>query len=395
MVRYTVSELTTELAQWMATEFAEVCVEGEISGFKPHSSGHWYFSLKDERALLSCAMFRGDNMRVRRPPRDGDRVVLYGRMSIYPPRGTYSLIASKLEPAGSGDLLRRLELLREKLAAEGLFDPAKKRRLPAFPRAIGVVTSPTGAALQDVLRVVRQRFPAMTVYVAPCRVQGEGAAAEIVRALGWLVQHGKSDVIIVGRGGGSQEDLWAFNEEPVVRAVAACTIPTVSAVGHEVDITLCDFAADVRAATPSHSAELVTPVAAELRALVEEREERLDRAMRRRVEVARERLRRLRLLHPRDRVARARLRCDELDERLRAAVERALRRRRDRLAAGARHLDALSPLAVLTRGYTLATRDGHPVRDAATLTVGDTLRLRFAGGAAKAQVTAVEPAEEG
>lgn len=393
MERFTVSELTGEIAALLGGSFGDVEVEGEVSGFKAHGSGHWYFSLKDGDAVLNCAMFRGHNARVRRAPRDGDRILVRGGVDVYPPRGSYSLVVRQMSAVGAGDLLRRLEELKARLAAEGLFDPARKRPLPPVPRAIGVVTSPTGAAFQDILRVVRQRFPTMPVYLAPCRVQGDGAAAEIVRAIALLNAHGKSDVIIAGRGGGSVEDLWCFNEEVVVRAVAASRIPVVSAVGHEVDVSLTDFAADVRAATPSHAAELVTPVRDELLAFIGGMDDRLRLAMKRRVSVQRDRLQRVRLLHPRQRVERGRMRLDELEERLRDASRRLLVVRRAQLAGAARHLEVLSPLSVLVRGYSIVTRGGVATTNAASLTMGDTLDVRLARGSVTATVVAVHPPE--
>jgi exodeoxyribonuclease VII large subunit len=391
--RFTVSELTGEIAALLGGSFGDVEVEGEVSGFKAHGSGHWYFSLKDGDAVLNCAMFRGHNARVRRAPRDGDRILVRGGVDVYPPRGSYSLVVRQMSAVGAGDLLRRLEELKARLAAEGLFDPARKRPLPPVPRAIGVVTSPTGAAFQDILRVVRQRFPTMPVYLAPCRVQGDGAAAEIVRAIALLNAHGKSDVIIAGRGGGSVEDLWCFNEEVVVRAVAASRIPVVSAVGHEVDVSLTDFAADVRAATPSHAAELVTPVRDELLAFIGGMDDRLRLAMKRRVSVQRDRLQRVRLLHPRQRVERGRMRLDELEERLRDASRRLLVVRRAQLAGAARHLEVLSPLSVLVRGYSIVTRGGVAITNTAALTTGDTLDVRLARGSVTATVVAVHPPE--
>ncbi len=393
MERFTVSELTGEIAALLGGSFGDVEVEGEVSGFKAHGSGHWYFSLKDGDAVLNCAMFRGHNARVRRAPRDGDRILVRGGVDVYPPRGSYSLVVRQMSAVGAGDLLRRLEELKARLAAEGLFDPARKRPLPPVPRAIGVVTSPTGAAFQDILRVVRQRFPTMPVYLAPCRVQGDGAAAEIVRAIALLNAHAKSDVIIAGRGGGSVEDLWCFNEEVVVRAVAASRIPVVSAVGHEVDVSLTDFAADVRAATPSHAAELVTPVRDELLAFIDSMDDRLRLAMKRRVSVQRDRLLRVRLLHPRQRVERGRMRLDELEERLRDASRRLLVVRRAQLAGAARHLEVLSPLSVLVRGYSIVTRGGVATTNAASLTMGDTLDVRLARGSVTATVVAVHPPE--
>lgn len=435
MLRFTVSELTRRIAGLLTATFDDVEVEGEVSGYKVHSSGHWYFSLKDGDAVVACVMFRNDNQRMRRQPREGERLIARGGVDVYPPRGTYSFVVRQLTAAGKGELQRKLDELRARLHAEGLFDPRRKRRLPEVPRAIGIATSPTGAAFADIVRVVRQRYPTMTIFLAPCRVQGEGAAAEIARAVQLLNEHGKSDVLIVGRGGGSAEDLWAFNEEIVVRAVVESRIPVVSAVGHEIDTALSDFAADVRAATPSHAAEMCTPVRAELAAAVAGLEQRLRLAMNRRLSHLRDRVSRVRLLHPRQRLERGRLRLDELEERLREAslryllarrarltsasrhldlltpalvvqrsrlrttnLERRLRdagarilpQRRDRLGAAARHLEALSPLAVLVRGYAIAAKDGVALTDAAALTPGDTIEVRLAKGAIEATVTTVK-----
>jgi exodeoxyribonuclease VII large subunit len=382
--KFSVGELVGEINDLLRSEFTDIHVEGEVSGFKPAASGHWYFSLKDPEgdAVISCAMFRGDNSRVKKAPREGEKVLVFGSVDVYAPRGTFSLKVRRLELTGAGELARRLEELRQRLADEGLFDPAKKRPLPAYPRVIGVATSPTGAALQDILRVLGQRWPGLPVVLAGCKVQGEGAAEEVAAAVRRLNDDGRADVILVGRGGGSAEDLFCFNEEVVVRAIAGSRIPTVSCVGHEIDVTLSDFAADWRAATPSHAAERVVPVRAEVAAWVDERAERLRAAMERRVRVLRDRLARVRLQHPRQRIERGRQRADELDERLRAAVARGLQRRRDRAVAAGRHLDALSPLRVLDRGYALVQREGEAVTDAAALRVGDVLDARFAKGRA-------------
>ena len=207
MERFTVSELTHEISSLLGASFEDVEVEGEISGFKAHGSGHWYFTLKDDGAVLNCAMFRNWNARVRRPPREGDRILARGALDVYPPRGSYSLVVRQIVAAGEGDLARRLEELRVRLAAEGLFDPARKRPLPIYPSAVGVATSPTGAAFADIRRVIRQRYPGLPIFLAPCRVQGDGAAQEVANAIAMLNAHGKSDVIILGREGGSAEDL--------------------------------------------------------------------------------------------------------------------------------------------------------------------------------------------
>ncbi|MDP2311136.1 MAG: exodeoxyribonuclease VII large subunit [Pseudomonadota bacterium] len=389
MERFTVSELTGEISALLGGSFDDIEVEGEISGMKAHGSGHWYFCLKDGDAVLNAAMFRNANVRVRKPPRDGDRVIARGSIDVYPPRGSYSLVVRALQASGEGDLLRKLEELRARLASEGLFDAARKRPIPRVPRAIGIATSPSGAALHDIVRVVRQRFPAMPIFLAPCRVQGDGAGADIARAIGLLNQHARSDVIIVGRGGGSAEDLWCFNEEAVVRAVVGSRIPVVSAVGHEVDISLSDLAADVRAATPSHAAELVTPVRDELAAFVDSLSQRLRLAMKRRVAHQRDRVSRVRLLHPRQRVERGRIRLDELDERLREVALRGLVSRRARLASAARHLDVLSPLAVLVRGYAIVTHEGLALTDASTLAAGDRIDVRLSRGGVEATVARV------
>lgn len=428
----TVTELTREIGAALEEGFGDVAVEGEVSGFKAASSGHWYFSLKDAGAVLNCAMFRGDNLRVRRAPRDGDRVIARGGVDVYPPRGSYSLVVRRLEASGAGDLQRQLEERKARLAAEGLFDLDRKRPLPRFPFHVGLATSPTGAALRDLLRVIHQRFPAANVYLSPCRVQGEGADREVAEAIDRLARHGSIEVVIVGRGGGAAEDLMAFNEESVVRAIRRCPVPVVSAVGHEVDVTLADLAADVRAATPSHAAELVVPERDALVAWIDEQEERARIAATRRLTALRDRLSRTRLVHPRERVAAARGRAVDLDrrlgllgkrlvdgprarlaplpDRLRRALaahhatrvarlaaararllvvgERAYLPRRARLATASARLDALSPLRVLDRGFAVVHHGGRPVLDASALEPGDALVLRFARGEADARVTA-------
>lgn len=387
VAKYQVGELVGEIGELLGGEYGDIWVEGEVSGFKVAGRGHWYFSLKDpeNEAVIACAMFARENASIRKPPKEGEKVLLRGGVDVYAPRGSFSLIVRRLELTGAGELARKLEELRLKLQSEGLFDPSRKRPIPTYPRAVGIATSPTGAVLHDILRVMRQRWPGMPVYFAPCKVQGEGAAESIAAAVKLLNDHGGSDVLLVGRGGGSAEDLFCFNEELVVRALASSRIPVISCVGHETDTTLADFGADLRAATPSHAAEKVAPVKADLVEWVGERNDRLAGAMQRRVRLLRERLNRVRLQHPKQRIARARQRSDELEGRIRAAIARITAKKRDRAVAAGRHLDALSPLKILDRGYALVQREGAAVTDAATLKAGDVVEARFAKG--RAQLT--------
>lgn len=389
----TVSELTRQIKDVLGGTFADVLVQGEVASMTPHRSGHWYFTLKDASASLSCVMFRGWNQHLRWQPRTGDEVVVTGQLDVYAPQGKYNLLVRRIQRAGEGDLQRQLEELKRKLQDEGLFDPGRKRPLPFLPRGIGVATSGSGAAFHDILKVLGRRFPGIPVYLADCRVQGEGAAADVVAALGRLVRHGRCDVIIVGRGGGSQEDLWAFNDEALARAIAACPVPVVSAVGHEVDVSVSDLVADVRAATPSHAAELVAPEQAALLLWVDQQQQRLAQAALRLVRRQREALSRLRLRDPRHRVSEGRIRCDDLSLRLHQAARRDLLRRRQLLGALAGRVHALSPLAVLDRGYAVAMHQGRAVKDAATLRVGDSLELRLHRGRARVEVRGILPAD--
>ena len=433
----TVTELARQLKQLLEGTFATVWVEGEISNYTAHGSGHWYFSLKDDGASLSAVMFRGANRRVRFRPEHGMAVLCRGRVSLYPPHGRTQLIVDRMEPRGVGALQAAFEQLRARLEAEGLFDASRKRRLPFLPACVGVVTSPTGAALRDILRVLYARYQPLEVVLAPTRVQGDGAAGEIAAALDLLNTDGRPDLIICGRGGGSLEDLWAFNEETVARAIVRSRIPVISAVGHEVDVTIADLVADLRAATPSNAAEIAVPVRAELDAALDELRMRLvaawDRGTRRRREVQ-QRLRR-HLIDPRRHLQIQAQRCDELRERLLAAQERGLEERAERLrgmnqrltasspiqrieadrrqlgvALGAlarsqRHLltlrgaalgqlagrlDALSPLAVLDRGYAIATHDGVPLTTSAGVEPGDRIDVRLHEGVLACTVDEVD-----
>ena len=422
-----VGDLTLRVRELLETSFGSVWVEGEVGNFRVPGSGHWYFTLKDDQASLSAAMFRGQNRRVRFGPEVGMAVLCHGRVSVYPPRGDYQLIVDRIEPRGVGALQLAFEQLQRKLATEGLFDADRKQELPALPVRIGIVTSPTGAAIRDMLRVLSRRYRPLEILVAPTRVQGEGSAGEIAAALDLLNADGRSQLILCGRGGGSMEDLWAFNEEPVARAIARSRIPVISAVGHEVDVTIADLVADVRAATPSSAAEIAVPVRAELDALLDDLRQRLVAAVRRDVVHRRELRRGLhrQLIDPGRYVQIQSQRRDELEDRLQAAWQRGIQAQRDRigdrarrlesaspsmriqharaslrgtddtLARAQRHLlsryrgalgeaagrlDAMSPLQVLGRGFAVVTRSGRVVKNADQVGPGDGIDVKLHRG---------------
>jgi exodeoxyribonuclease VII large subunit len=357
---FTVSELTARIKGRLEDAFPAVWVEGEISNLRSPSSGHAYFTLKDDLAQLRCVLFRGRGRRVRFALEDGLHVLVFGGLEVYAARGEYQLVAELMEPRGLGALQLAFEQLKRKLEAEGLFDEARKRPLPRFPRAIGIVTSPTGAALRDMLHIIGRRFGDLRIVLAPVRVQGEGAAVEIARALGDLDELGDLDVVIVGRGGGSIEDLWAFNDERVARAIAASRAPVISAVGHETDFTIADFVADLRAPTPSGAAELVVREKLAVLQALREAHDRLAQAIWARVERDRGRLlvlsrRRVltdpaRALHDRHR------RVDELAARLRAAARSHHRHVAHRVALLTNTLSSLHPLARISQGRAVLTQ---------------------------------------
>ena len=390
-----VEALTQAIKDELELSFGQVAVEGEIGSLTRHRSGHWYFNLVEGKATLNAVMFRGNNQRLNWSPQVGDKVVALGGIDVYAPHGKYNLLVRQLLPSGDGARARALEELKERLGREGLFDPDKKQDLPFLPRAIGVVTSPTGAALQDMLNVLFRRFPMMTVFLAPTRVQGDGSAAEIAAAIELLNEHAQVDLIIAGRGGGAIEDLWAFNEEVVVRAISASKIPIVSAVGHETDTTLADLAADVRAPTPSAAAELAVPEQAGLLQLLDELWDRQQLALARRIQQGRDRLADLRLIHPGQRLALQRRRLVEAQGRLNRAVGVLTEAERARLSQSVGRLDALSPLAVLGRGYSIVRTAEHVVQSAEGLKEGDRLEVRFRSGGAQVRVesTTVDPME--
>ena len=356
---YTVSEITGKIRALLEQEvsFRDLWVTGEVSNFSRASSGHIYFTLKDAGAQLAGVIWRSQARALTYLPRSGDQVVMHGRIGLYEAGGRYQLYADFVQPAGRGTLYQQFERLKARLEAEGLFDAARKRPLPPFPRRIGVVTSPTAAAFRDVLNVLRRRYPQVKVLLSPTLVQGETAPPQIVRALAALNARDDVDVILVVRGGGSLEDLWAFNDERVARAVAASRLPVISGVGHETDFSLADFAADVRAPTPSVAAEIATPERGELRARLEQQQARLERALQARLQGLRrqvtETVRALQYLSPATRLRESRQRVDELATRSDRALRRRLDLERRGLVGLAARLESLNPHAVLQRGYAI------------------------------------------
>jgi exodeoxyribonuclease VII large subunit len=382
-----VTELTNYIREMFEVDFRlqDVEVEGELSNFVRARSGHLYFTLKDSNAQLKCVMWRSAADQLRFSPQDGDAVMARGRLSIYEAGGIYQLYAERLESAGRGSLALAFERLKQELAAEGLFDPAHKKVIPAFPRKIGIVTSADAAALRDILNVLRRRCPLVHVLIAPCLVQGREAPGQIVQSLRWLDGRDDIDTIIVARGGGSAEDLWAFNDEGVARAIYAARHPVIAGVGHETDFTIADFVADLRAPTPSAAAELAVPDLAEWQAALVERKLALAAEMqaiiqqgRRDVEVL---VRALSHLSPRGRLDNNRQRVDGLHGRLAAAMQRRLDRQHAQLAIARASLSAVSPLATLARGYAIVRQaDGRVVTTAGLVTAGEPLQIQVKDG---------------
>ncbi|MBC8357080.1 MAG: exodeoxyribonuclease VII large subunit [Planctomycetes bacterium] len=397
-----VGQLTALIKDVLEGTFPAVWVSGELSDVSRPRSGHVYFTLKDADAQIRGVIWRNTASRVPFDLEDGAEVVCGGSLDVYPPRGSYQLVVREIEPRGVGSLLLALRQLQQRLAAEGLFDPEHKSPLPRFPRRIAFVTSPTGAAIRDFLEVLRRRWRGVEVLVVPTRVQGEGAAGEIAKAIAVANHvHPAPDVIVVGRGGGSVEDLWCFNDELVVRAIFASEVPVVSAVGHEIDVTLSDLVADVRALTPSEAAELVVPSSDDLKALLVTYQQRLVALLRNRAQAARSRLDLLTgsrvLRQPTDRIRELARRVDELEMRATRAVSASQSKSRDRIGHMADRLESLSPLAVLGRGYSLTQRatDGELVTDASSVSIGDVLTMQLCRGTLTSRVEAIEPEPEG
>ncbi|WP_299584475.1 exodeoxyribonuclease VII large subunit [uncultured Microbulbifer sp.] len=433
-----VSDLNREVKHLLEGSVPLLWISGEISNFTVPSSGHWYFSLKDARAQVRCAMFRGRNRSVAFPPKNGREVLIRARVSLYEGRGEFQLIVEHMEEAGFGALMRQLEQLKAKLQAEGLFDSARKRALPYLPTNISIITSPTGAAIRDMIHVLGRRHPGAQIELWPVAVQGQGAAQQIAAAIEKAGRSGRHDLLIVGRGGGSLEDLWPFNEEVVARALAACPIPTISAVGHETDTTVSDLAADVRAPTPSAAAEIASANAAELFQRLENSKLRLYRATQQQMRHLQQQvmLRRNQLRHPREQLQNRTQRLDHLEMRLFAAGQQQIQQRRsqltvahrafthcqpqrrlqekheqlrmaqnglqramkhllqrntDRLNQQAQLLNNVSPLAVLQRGYAIAKdSQGRALKDSRTLTVDQEIQVQLAQGHFSARIESID-----
>jgi len=441
---YSVTRLNREVRLLLERGLAVIWLEAELSNFSQPASGHWYFTLKDQEAQIRGAMFRQRNSNVGFTPRSGQLVLVRGRVSLYEPRGDYQMILDHMEEAGVGALKREFERLKARLAAEGLFAADLKRSLPAFPRRIGVITSPSGAAVRDVLHILKRRYPPAQVLIYPTPVQGAAAVPALIEALTLASARADCDVLILARGGGSLEDLWAFNDEAVARAIRACTVPVVSGIGHEIDFTIADFVADVRAPTPSGAAELVVPdrqallntprrigqrlaqsgrrelrTALQRLAHLQHRLQRTDPGVRlqqsaQRLDELEQRLRKalraqvqhqnIRLSHaltslmratPAQRVAALAARNAELRIRLRHALQRRVEASDHRLHLAQHKLHTVSPLATLARGFAVVTRiDGSVITDALKVSVGDEIRARVARGMLRARVTGHDPGSE-
>jgi len=388
----TVSEFTRRVRGVLEGEFQEVVVQGEISGWNRAASGHTYFTLRDEYAALGAVLWRNRQMRF--PIRDGMRVVATGRITLYEPRGQYQLDCVTIVPLGQGELHLAFEALKAKLQAEGLFDRERKRPLPMFPRRIGVVTSRDGAALRDIVTTIRRRMPTAELFLCPTLVQGATAAAEIATAIRALNERPDIDLMIVGRGGGAMEDLWAFNEEIVARAIADSRIPIISAVGHETDFTIADFVADVRAATPTAAAELAVRDRAELLGYLRDVQNRLSGAASDVLRSARRELTSLLrsrgLARPLDMVRSHQQRLDDLSHRSSMAVRTLLRRRSEQLDRMEASLRALNPANVMARGYAIVEQEGSPVTSAESVAIGDSVTIRWHDGRQKARIVPPE-----
>lgn len=387
---YSVSEITRRIRGTLEREYPDVLVQGEISNFKQHTSGHLYFTIKDEGAQLSAVIWRSRADALLFTPQDGMKVIALGRITVYEVRGIYQLDVYELHPLGVGELQLAFEQLKEKLMKEGLFDLAHKKPIPEFPERIGIVTSPTGAVIRDMVNIISRRFPAVELILAPVRVQGYRAADEIAQAIGDLNAYGDVDVIIIGRGGGSLEDLWAFNEEVVARAIYASTIPIISAVGHEVDFSISDFVADLRASTPSAAAELVVRDRHELLDILSNYCYTMTQRLQDFLDSERKRIQHLvesyAFNQPRDLVRQYSQRVDEVDRRLGEILTHRFELLRRKWEELRKRIESVNPEQVLRRGYVIIYRDGELIRSVKRLRVNDLLSMKFHDGVARSRV---------
>ena len=394
---FSVSEITREIKELLELNLPTVWVRGEISNFVHHSSGHMYFSLKDENAQISCVMWRSRNAALHFRPADGMKINAYGDVRVYEKRGAYQLALLRMTPAGVGELQMAFEALKEKLRKEGLFDDSRKKRIPRLPQRIGIVTSATGAAIRDILTVLNRRFPAVEKILRPTLVQGEGAAEDIAEAIRDFNAYGQVDVLIVGRGGGSLEDLWAFNEQVVARAIAESNIPVVSAVGHQVDFTISDFVADLRAATPSAAAELLVPDRMEVKEALQAAFLRCYTAAGQRTSALRERLDRIQQSYafrrPFDRALQYRQRIDDLAHSIEVDSFAKIASDKANLHMLQKRFFSLHPESILKRGYAIVQHQKSRaiVKEAATLAADDAVDIYFAKGAADARIESIDP----
>ncbi len=384
-----VSALNAKARQALTLGLGRVWVEAEISNFIRAASGHWYFSLKDDKAQVRAAMFKHQNGQTTFTPKNGLQVLVRAEVSLYEERGDYQLIVSYMEEAGHGALQRAFEALRLKLSQEGLFAAEHKKSLVPFPHTIGVITSPHGAAIRDILTTLKRRYPLVSVIIYPCLVQGTEAPAHIVHALTLAEQRQECDVLIIGRGGGSLEDLWAFNDEKVVRAVFASSIPIVSGVGHEIDFSLCDFVADLRAPTPTAAAEHCTPDRVELAQRIKKYQKRAQNAVLMVLQMTNKHLiwQQKRLAEPRHLLIQYQQKLDHIQYRLHRALITSLNEKQQKLLLQSQALHSMSPLATLERGYAVVFKDTQVIRSAVQLTLGDRIRVKLAEGEVQCEVT--------
>jgi exodeoxyribonuclease VII large subunit len=393
---YSVSELTKYVRTIIEDSFPGVWVEGEISNFILHTSGHMYFSMKDAGSVIKCAMFKRANINLKFKPKDGMKVIVFGKLSVYEPRGDYQLIIDQIEPKGVGALQLQFQQLKEKLQKEGLFDEKHKVPIPYLPTRVGVVTSPTGAAIQDILNIARRRFSNVEMIINPVKVQGAEAKDEIARAIKQFNELDNVDVMIIGRGGGSLEDLWPFNEEVVARAIFDSKIPVISAVGHEIDFTISDFVADFRAPTPSAAAELVIPKKEDLARLVETATTRICNSLRQAVEALSERLRVSQeayvMRQPLNFYLQLEQRVDDMTKNIGVRISHSLEISGERHGRIRSKLEAFNPSAILKRGYSITVKlaDNAVVKDSASLNRGDIVETRLGSGKFRSRVEEIE-----